>query len=67
MKHLVSALVGLSTYFLIAIVIGFIFNKINPLKMPIWEYACCLTIGWGVWQIIMFVFKNVKKTKNNKR
>lgn len=63
MKRIILILGNIALYFVIALCVAFVSDKIRPID-SVWVYALYMTIGWGIWQTIVYVFRKVRKKDN---
>ncbi len=61
MKKIISIIGDAIGFYLVALVVSVIYDKIRGLDTSIWIYAIYLTVGWEIWQLLKLGFKKVKK------
>ena len=62
-RNVIMKIKELACYFLIVLFLSVIVKKLGLSDTSIFERAICLTIGWGIWQIVSFYFKKKKRQK----
>ena len=61
MKKVLCIIGNVILYFVIALGLGYLAKNTIGLDVPIWEFAVALTVGWAIWQSIVYLIKRFRK------